>query len=115
MTDPFESAAGAAPDAGFGALVDTNEIDDPFLAAAVVSPKTAKRPPGKKDVPEPPPTKKQVPEAPEAHPAPVETASGDAKPKADPVHSRPTVRRMVAIKPEALRTGRKDPRREEDD
>ncbi len=35
--------------------------------------------------------------------------------KADSVHSRPTVRRMVAIKPEALRTGRKDPRREEDD
>ena len=37
------------------------------------------------------------------------------KPAADPVHSRPTVRRMVAIKPEALRTGRKDPRREDDE
>lgn len=42
-----------------------------------------------------------------------EAASEKKKP--DPVHSRPTVRRMVAIKPEALRTGRKDPRREDDD
>ena len=102
--EPFEPppAEGSAPDAeaGFGAFIDTNEIDDPALAAAVVSPQ--------KKVPEPAPT---VPRPVEAAPAP---AAGKGKP-ADPVHSRPTVRRMVAIKPEALRTGRKDPRREEDD
>ena len=80
-------------DRGFGSFVDTDELDDPGIAAAIVSPK--------KKVPEPAPTK----------PA----ADSPGKPKADPVHSRPTVRRMVAIKPEALRTGRKDPRREEDD
>lgn len=101
--EPFEPAAeGSAPeaDAGFGAFLDTNELDDPALAGAVVTPK--------KKVPEPPPT---VPKPPETGPAP---AANKGKP-ADPVHSRPTVRRMVAIKPEALRTGRKDPRREEDD
>jgi hypothetical protein len=104
--DPFAGAAPAAPvpaeaetEPGFGAFIDTNEIDDPALAAAIVSPR---KPP-----PEPPPTK----------PAPIaaEPGAGPAKPKGDPVHNRPTVRRMVAIKPEALRTGRKDPRREEDD
>lgn len=95
-----ESAPDAEAEAGFGAFLDTNEIDDPVLAGAVVTPK--------KKAPEPPPT---VPKPPETGPAP---AANKGKP-ADPVHSRPTVRRMVAIKPEALRTGRKDPRREEDD
>lgn len=102
--EPFEpgARAGAADgEPGFGAFLDTNELDDPALAGAVVSPK-------KKEMPEPPPTKP----APEAA---VPAAAGGAKPKADLVHSRPTVRRMVAIKPEALRTGRKDPRREDDD
>lgn len=94
----------AEPEGGFGAFIDTSEIDDPVLAAAVVSPK--------KKVPEPPPTR---PAAEPASPKPGESEPGVAKPKADPVHSRPTVRRMVAIKPEALRTGRKDPRREDDE
>ena len=89
--EPFDALAETAEvDAGFGAFIDTNEIDDPALAAAIVSPGK----PAKKD--EPPPTPRR------------------AKP-ADPVHSRPTVRRMVAIKPEALRTGRKDPRRDDDE
>jgi hypothetical protein len=95
--EPFDGSAATPEEGGFGAFVDTPEIDDPFLAAAVISPK-------KREVPEPPPTKKAV-----------ETAPEGEKPKGDPVHNRPTVRRMVAIKPEALRTGRKDPRREEDD
>lgn len=102
--EPFApSAEDSAPDAtegGFGAFIDTNELDDPAFAGAVVTPN--------KKAPEPPPT---VPKPPETGPAP---AAPKGKP-ADPVHSRPTVRRMVAIKPEALRTGRKDPRREEDD
>jgi hypothetical protein len=93
-------------DRGFGSFIDTNELDDPALAGAIVSPK--------KKVPEPPPTK-PAPDPPPTKPAGTESAPGPAKPKADPVHSRPTVRRMVAIKPEALRTGRKDPRREDDD
>jgi len=125
--EPFDAftAGGAATapepepesERGFGAFIDTNEIDDPLFAAAIVSPQKA--------VPEPPPPR---PVGPAAIPMPEPdltastvtpkapaTAPGPAKPKADPVHSRPTVRRMVAIKPEALRTGRKDPRREEDD
>lgn len=82
-------------DAGFGAFLDAPEMVEPGLAGAIVSPKKP---------PEP-----TTPAAPAA-------ARGPAKPKvADPVHSRPTVRRMVAIRPEALRTGRKDPRREDDE
>jgi hypothetical protein len=110
--EPFEATAaneGDPADGGFGAFIDPNEIDDPVLQAAIVSPK--------KKVPEPAPTPRPTPKpdattpkAPEAAPSP-----GPAKPKADPVHSRPTVRRMVAIRPEAFRTGRKDPRREDDE
>lgn len=107
--DPFDDKTPSVTDTadldtGFGAFADTPELDDPILAAAVVSPK--------KKAPEPPPT---VPKPPESDKTGASPAPGPAKPKADPVHSRPTVRRMVAIKPEALRTGRKDPRREEDD
>jgi hypothetical protein len=102
--EPF---AGDAADAepGFGAFLDPSEIDDPALAAAIVSPK--------KNAPEPPPTRPAPLKAPGEKAA--ETPPTPAKPKPDPVHSRPTVRRMVAIKPEALRTGRKDPRREDDE
>jgi hypothetical protein len=105
--EPFGPIAneGEDLDAGFGAFVDTSEIDDPVLAAAVVSPK--------KKVPEPAPTPKPGETTPK--PGAASPAPGPAKPKADPVHSRPTVRRMVAIRPEALRTGRKDPRREDDE
>lgn len=112
--EPFAASSGELEDVdgGFGAFIDTNEIDDPGLAAAIVSPK--------KKVPEPAPTPRPTPVA---TPKPGETTPvapaagrGPAKPKpADPVHNRPTVRRMVAIKPEALRTGRKDPRREDDE
>jgi hypothetical protein len=113
--EPFEQyAAGAGEataepdgDRGFGSFIDTHDLDDPALAGAIVTPK--------KKVPEPPTTKPAVPEPAPTKPASTEAAPGAAKPKADPVHSRPTVRRMVAIKPEALRTGRKDPRREDDD
>lgn len=106
--EPFDAVSAsnepddAEADRGFGAFIDTTELDDPVLAAAIVTGK-------KKDVPEPPPTRKAPLEPPPPAKAP------GAGPKADPVHSRPTVRRMVAIKPEALRTGRKDPRREDDD
>lgn len=106
--EPFAPGTSDADDAGFGAFIDTAEIDEPALAGAIVSPK--------KKVPDPVPTPRPTPVA---TPKPGEAttpAAPAAKPKpADPVHSRPTVRRMVAIKPEALRTGRKDPRREDDE
>lgn len=99
-------------DGGFGAFVDPSEIDAPGLAGAIVSPKKNATEP----VPTPRPTPLATPKAGQTTPAAPAAGTGPTKPKpADPVHSRPTVRRMVAIKPEALRTGRKDPRRDDDD
>lgn len=89
--EPFSVPPG--PDADPAELTPalTTELDDPgdSFGAFLDDPATPPQPP---TAPPPPPPKKH-----------------------DSVHSRPTVRRMVAIKPEALRTGRKDPRREEDD
>ena len=113
--EPFEATAGEleeVDDGGFGAFIDPANIDDPGLAGAIVSPNKKVPAP----VPTPRPTPVATPKPSETTPAAPAAGPGPAKPKpADPVHSRPTVRRMVAIKPEALRTGRKDPRREDDE
>lgn len=87
----LEPDAFAAPAAVLAAVV-TTELDDPGDSFGAFLDDPAMPPPAPPQPPTAPPPKKH-----------------------DSVHSRPTVRRMVAIKPEALRTGRKDPRREEDD
>jgi hypothetical protein len=99
--EPFEPssptpAVAVDVEPGFGVFLDEPGLD-PGLAGAIVSPRKKADP-----VPFPDP----LPAAADSPPP--------AKPP-DPVHNRPTVRRMVAITAEALRTGRKDPRREEDD
>lgn len=90
--DPFLTplAPDVAPDVAEITSPLTSELDDPAdsFGAFLDDPGVPPKPPP----PTAPPPKKH-----------------------DSVHNRPTVRRMVAIKPEALRTGRKDPRREEDD
>lgn len=93
--DPFADAKKDDSEPGFGAFLDEPHAD-PALAGAIVSPQKPKQ------------------DDATSVPVPVPTPLSPAK-KPDGVHSRPTVRRMVAIKPEALRTGRKDPRREEDE
>jgi len=99
--EPFALPAAAEPEPFGGYPVD----DEAAAFLPVIDPKR----------PEPAPQKQAPVPMPEPTPEPATPREGAPKPKADPIHSRPTVRRMVAIKPEALRTGRKDPRREDDD